>query len=365
MFARLWQRFWDRAPRQLRFTRAGKVLVSIALAAGLAAMNTGNNLLFFGWGMVLSAIVVSGVLSEATLRVLSGTAALPVQARVNESTAVPLVLSNASRHFPAYAVEVSAEVRVAEGTQQAAAPYQLRIAPGANNALYARFVPQRRGRYDIVQLVAKTAYPFGFFEKSRRLRVGSALYFWCFPHGVDVSGLSQAVVARLGDVPAAAIGQGDEFFSLRPYREGDDVRRIHWRRSARSGRWVVIETEAQSGREVMLELAFRRNIDPLSPAVEHAIATLGSLAEDLLARGFRVGVRAPETYVVPNVGARQRWEILLALAKMHADAALPELPSAHAGARVALVGDPAVAPSGAHLRLPLVFPATKVMEGSA
>ena len=57
---RLWKRFWERAPRQLEFTREGKILVAIALAVGAAAINTGNNLLLLGWGLVLSAIVISG-----------------------------------------------------------------------------------------------------------------------------------------------------------------------------------------------------------------------------------------------------------------------------------------------------------------
>ncbi|HET6344518.1 MAG TPA: hypothetical protein VFH51_06275, partial [Myxococcota bacterium] len=105
-----WQRFWDRAPRQLRFTRAGRVLVSIALAAGLAAMNTGNNLLFFGWGMVLSAIVVSGVLSEATLRVLQGQVSVPSELRADLPANLPLSLYNASRRLPAFAVELVAEL---------------------------------------------------------------------------------------------------------------------------------------------------------------------------------------------------------------------------------------------------------------
>ncbi len=65
---RLWRRFWSRAPRQLAFTREGKVVVALAFAVGAAAINTGNNLLMLGWGLLLSAIVISGLLSEGTLR---------------------------------------------------------------------------------------------------------------------------------------------------------------------------------------------------------------------------------------------------------------------------------------------------------
>ena len=54
-----------RARRRLRTTRAGAALIAVTFASGFAAFNTGNNLLFFGWGLLLSSIVVSGILSEA------------------------------------------------------------------------------------------------------------------------------------------------------------------------------------------------------------------------------------------------------------------------------------------------------------
>ena len=57
---RRWQTFWDRSPRQLKVQRDGRVILMIALASGFAAINTGNNLLFLGWGMVLAALLFRG-----------------------------------------------------------------------------------------------------------------------------------------------------------------------------------------------------------------------------------------------------------------------------------------------------------------
>lgn len=342
MAGNFWDSIMERAPRQLRFTRAGRILVGIALAAGLAAMNTGNNLLFFGWGMVLSAIVVSGVLSEATLRALWGNADLPPQARVGEPALIPVTVHNASKHLPAYALEVLLDLQGPDRMLRAAAPYLLRMAPRGASAMFARFTPSRRGSYHIVQMAAQTAYPFGFFEKSRRLRIAADLHFWCFPKSVDVGALVQSVAARLGDAPLPQAGSGDDFFSLRPYRTGDDMRRVAWRRSARMGRWVVVETEAVTGRELVLDLQLIPSATP--EAIEHAIGTLGSLAEGLLERGFRVGIWAPGTLLAPAAGTRQRWEILLALAKLEPQKAMPRTPWNERMARLALVGDAAMPP---------------------
>ncbi len=329
-----WSLFWQRAPRQLSFTRSGKVLIAIAFAAGLAAINTGNNLLFLGWGMVLSAIVLSGILSEATLKIVRMRTGTPDSARAGEPVSLPLVVLNEARRLPAYGVEVDVQLDAPAGRLTVPAPYQLRIGPGEERPTSARFVPEARGFYHFVRLRSRTSYPFGFFEKSRRFRPAIDLGFWVAPRAVDVRALSLPILARLGDEPAHRAGLGDDYFSLRPYRAGDDPRRVHWRRSARTGRWVVIETEAQAAREVMLELHLGSSSRPAQ--VEHCIEVFGSLAELLLERGFSVGVLAPGTLLSPDRGARQHWAILLALAKLDPGAAKPRERGGDHAVRVAV-----------------------------
>ena len=77
--------------RSLRPTGAGRVVLLLAFAVGFAAMNTGNNLLFFGWGLVLSSIIISGILSESTLQAASATPLAPV-ARTEDRNALEIGL---------------------------------------------------------------------------------------------------------------------------------------------------------------------------------------------------------------------------------------------------------------------------------
>jgi len=57
-----------RRSRRLRSTREGKYFIAITIGVGLAAINTGNNLLFLLLGWMCSVIIASGVLSELSLR---------------------------------------------------------------------------------------------------------------------------------------------------------------------------------------------------------------------------------------------------------------------------------------------------------
>ena len=54
--------------RRLKVTKLGWWFMGLTLGIGLAAINTGNNLLFLVLGMLLASIVISGVLSEQSLR---------------------------------------------------------------------------------------------------------------------------------------------------------------------------------------------------------------------------------------------------------------------------------------------------------
>jgi uncharacterized protein (DUF58 family) len=358
--------FWDRAPRQLTITLEGKILLGIALALGAAAINTGHNLLYLGWGLVLSAIVLSGILSEATLQAVRAMVSRPDVARVGQPAPIPLQVENPTRRLPAFSVEVHVPLKTPGPDGVAKAPLQLRLSSGDARALFATFTPQRRGRHEVRYLEAKTAYPFGFFEKGRRFSPPVQVGFWAVPQKVDVDEILRSLKARLGETPAGRSGIGEDFFSLRPFKTGDDPRQVAWRRSARTGRWVVRENEAVAGSSILLELRIPATTEEAT--FEWGLSVLGSLAEKLLEMNHRVGLRAPGILILPQMGAGQRDQLLLALARVRADDPLPPLNAQVTAARAGLVlpgqalADPNVTPVEIK---PPVFPATHPAGDSA
>src|SRR5882672_7989875 len=82
-----WQRLLRRLRplRKLKFTREGKYFLGITLGVGFAAINTGNNLLYLLLGMLLSLIILSGVMSELSLRDLTVVRRLPTRAQVGRA----------------------------------------------------------------------------------------------------------------------------------------------------------------------------------------------------------------------------------------------------------------------------------------
>ena len=88
-------------------TREGMVYLAIVLVIAVAALNTGNNLLFIVVSAMLAAIIVSGVASAAILRGLELDVGLPEHVFAGESVLVRLSLRNLRRWLPSLSVSVA------------------------------------------------------------------------------------------------------------------------------------------------------------------------------------------------------------------------------------------------------------------
>ena len=92
--------------RHLRTTREGKAFIMVTLGVGVAAFNTGNNLLFLILGFMLSLIVLSGVMSETVIRGVRVSRVLPQRAFAGKTCLVELVLANKKPRSPSYSLEI-------------------------------------------------------------------------------------------------------------------------------------------------------------------------------------------------------------------------------------------------------------------
>ncbi|MEZ4467090.1 MAG: hypothetical protein R3F60_28760 [bacterium] len=117
------------AARRLRFTREGRYLVAITLGIGFAAVNTGNNLLFLVLGMLLSFIIVSGVLSEQTLRGLSVIRDLPRDVHAGRPFLTGITLTNTKARVPSFSIQVE---DIVDGRPVAKKCYFLKVPAGAS-----------------------------------------------------------------------------------------------------------------------------------------------------------------------------------------------------------------------------------------
>ena len=237
--------FWGKWPRRLKLTREGKYFIFITFGVGVAAINTGNNLLYLLLGMLLSLIIVSGVLSELSLRHLTVTRRLPPRAQVGRPHLVEIEVYNHKQRVPSYAIEVE-DLRAGQPADKRC--FFLKISPHSAQVAAYRRTPARRGRDHHVGFRVATRFPFGLFEKSREVSADDELIIY---PAVDPVRLPQTESGdRSGGESALGRGNGDEIHGLRLMREGDDPRDIYWRKSTLPEQRVLRERATDTRRDV-------------------------------------------------------------------------------------------------------------------
>jgi uncharacterized protein (DUF58 family) len=236
-------------PRKLKITREGKFFILLTLSVGLAAINTGNNLLYLLLGMLLALIVVSSIMSELSLRQLTVVRRLPARAQVGRPHLVEIEVHNHKKRVPSYAIEIE-DLRAGQPADKRC--FFLKISPDSAQVAAYRRTPAKRGRDRHVGFRVATRFPFGLFEKSRELSSEGELII--YPAIDPVKLPPEQPGQRTGHQGAPGRGIGDEILGVRPMRDGDDPRDVYWRKSTLAGQLVLRERAQETQRQVTLVL---------------------------------------------------------------------------------------------------------------
>ena len=133
-----------RPPRSLRATRAGWCFVAIIFGVGFAALNTGNNLLYLVFALMLAFLVLSGVLSEASLRGIRIERHLPRELFAAATHSVVLRVHNDQRRVASFALTIEDRALADEGPRSVGRCFTLRVGPRSRVDRRYALAPERR-----------------------------------------------------------------------------------------------------------------------------------------------------------------------------------------------------------------------------
>ena len=314
----------------VRLTVAGWIFLGASVLVAATAINSGLPLLFAMFGCMLGALHVSAVLSRRMAIAVGVRRDCPARCRQGRAVAVGYVLRSGPRGGACLSVRVEESGRGAPELPPAHCGY----VPARGEA-FARteMTPSRRGRIHLERLAVTTSFPFGLVFASRELRQEATLVVWPARGRLIGSLLQKGEALVASPSPSVRAGGQDEFYGLREYRLGDSARWIHWRRSA--GRREPVIREMSRPRPRTLWVVLETHLPDSSAASigrrERAIRLAGTLIEDSLAAGYRVGaalVSAGRCVVIAPADRRaQRHRLLDALAGVedHTICHLPEM----------------------------------------
>lgn len=335
---------WFYRYRTIRLTPEGTRFVALTLAVGVAAINTGNNLLYLLLAMMLSLVVLSGLLSEQSLRRLVLTRRVPEHIFANQPATAAFSITNDKPRFPTFSLRV---MDVIESRAVDRGIHLLHLGARASTLQAYPLLLPTRGLYRIEAVKLATRFPFGLFIKAATLPLVSEVVV--YPELIPVPMRLAQDLATFGQAQTVPRrGPGIALYSLREYHTGDDSRTIHWKTSARLGRLIVRETEAEDQRHVTLALSTShpelsghdRDLAVPDTAFEQAVSLTASLAAFFHERAFTIRLLVGNEELPYGSGLPHLFEIYRRLALSHPSPTTATGRTARAFSTVGLRGEP-------------------------
>jgi uncharacterized protein (DUF58 family) len=271
-------------------TRVGIVYVAIVMVIGIAALNTGNNLLYIIVAAMLAAILVSGVASALVLRDLELDVRLPEHVFAGRSLLGRIALRNPRRWLPSFSVNVVPVKKDSGGKHWQWMPATFAVPPGRppekqwiqfrdyklrrvskteapprifEGSAYFPYVPagselkadlelrfDRRGCYQQKSFGLATCFPFAFLTKTRQVPLAREILV--YPRVEPADEFFEVLPMITGEFETFARGRGDDLYLIREYMPEDSARHVDWKATAKSGSLKVREFSREDERKLRI-----------------------------------------------------------------------------------------------------------------
>jgi uncharacterized protein (DUF58 family) len=210
---------------------SGKIYIGISIVLGILAINSGNNFHYLAAASVLGYMAASGEAGKRNIKGASVALAFPDEVYAGTPFSLQVELRNSKRFAPISLVDVEVCGKKI---------FFPSIQPGESRTEQVVVTLPTRGVAAIDGVTISSAYPFNLFTCSKPLQCKASVTV--FPRPIR----DQSVKFTSADEDDAAQGflaanrsmellSDSDVVGVRPYAEGDPMRLIHWKSSARTG----------------------------------------------------------------------------------------------------------------------------------
>ncbi|MCL7366860.1 DUF58 domain-containing protein [Streptomyces ardesiacus] len=285
-------------------TTRGRSFLAAGIAAAICAYVLGqSDLLRVGLLLGVLPLVCVVVLHRTRYRVAGSRRLSPGRVPAGSEARVHLRVDNVSR-LPTGLLMLQDRVPYVLGPRPR---FVLdRVEPGGRREVSYRVRSDLRGRYPLGPLQLRLTDPFGLCELTRSFSAHDTLTVIPRVEALPPVRLSgEAKGYGEGRQRSLALA-GDDDVIPRGYRYGDDLRRVHWRSTARYGE-LMVRREEQPQRARCTVLLDTRGVafEGAGPdsSFEWAVSGAASVLVHMLERGFSVRLLTDTGDSVPGEGA--------------------------------------------------------------
>jgi uncharacterized protein (DUF58 family) len=270
-------------------TTRGRCLLAAGAAAALCGIALGErDLLRVAVFLAALPLVAAAVVARTRFRLACSRSLAPSRVPAGRAAEVRLALENVS-FLPTGLLLLEDEL-----------PYTLggrprftvdRIGPSQQRTVRYPVRSDARGRYRIGPLRLRLADPFGLVELTRSFTTVDRLTVVPAVEALPPVRLGGAWESGGESVSRSVAIRGDDDAATREYRNGDDLRKVHWRSTARVGKLMVRREERpwQSRATLLLDTrASAHRGDGPGSSFEWAVSAVASVGVHAARRGFSI-----------------------------------------------------------------------------
>lgn len=271
----------------------------LTIIVGFAAVNTGNNLLYLVFSVLIAVLIASAIITEVSLRDIDVSLRFPENIFANEETNLDLSLINRKRFIPSFSLTVGVLTDEEEHPRDGQVTNRVRrmffgaqpdkglgklahydILPGGGR-LSQKIIytfPQR-GSYHIKGFMVNTKFPFGFLRKTHEKDATGEVVV--YPQPQPLGAFSAILPSLSGWLESQQRGNGTDLYTLRQYYPQDNLRHIDWKATAKSRQLMVREftTEDERRFTIIVDDHYDAELAEFTEKFERAIVLAASLAD--------------------------------------------------------------------------------------
>lgn len=270
-------------------TTRGRAFLAAGFTITLCAVVLGfDALLRVGILAVSLPLLAAFVVGRARYRLSARRAVYPQRVAPGQPATVTLAMANEGV-MPMSLLLLEDRVPYALGTR---ARFMLdRVGPRWRQQVSYPVRSEIRGRFEIGPLSIRVSDPFGFIELIRYFRETNDVVVVPVVHALSPISLESAWTGQGENRPRAfAVGSAEDVMT-REYRRGDDLRRVHWRSTARVGELMVRREEQPWQSRATIVLDSRRIAHRgtgAASSLEWLVQAAASIAVHLSQAGYSV-----------------------------------------------------------------------------
>ena len=259
-------RMWVR-PFSSGFLNTQRALYALALAAAaVAALVSANNLIYLALSCLLAALLASGLASRLVLAGLELRFSLPDHVFARQPTLARFTIRNLKSWITSFSIRLGVcKNEKSSAVMRFEEIYCPMIRGGGEAVATVDVEFPRRGIYAEEAFYLRTRFPFGFLEKSARLKLSQRILVY---PPVTPTPAGESLSRRLNERwQRNAPGDSHDLYRIRPSVPEDGARFIDWKSSARTRNLMVREHTRVD--EQRVEIIFDRTLPPGAEAEAH------------------------------------------------------------------------------------------------